>query len=93
MSPVAAGVDDDEFVAASSLAEFCGVGAGRDADRFFVDQGSALGLGGGEPGEKTTGPNTEETRRSFISRLLAEEALLAKCLIGPKSKFSDGYPS
>ena len=48
MRPVAAGVDDDEFVAASSLAEFGGIGAGGDANGFFVNQSSALRLGEGE---------------------------------------------
>ena len=48
--PVASGFDDDEFVSAASLAEFGGVGAGRDADGFFVDESAALGLGGGERG-------------------------------------------
>ena len=51
MSPVAAGFDDDEFVSASGVAEFGGVGAGRDADGFFVDERAALRLGGGEAGE------------------------------------------
>ena len=48
MRPVAAGFDDDEFVSAASFAEFGGVGGGRDADGFFVDEGAALRLGGGE---------------------------------------------
>ena len=52
MRPVAAGFDDDEFVAAASFAEFGGVGAGGDADGFFVDERAALGLGGGEAVEK-----------------------------------------
>src|ERR1700756_1413985 len=43
--PVAVAVDDDEFVAASSGAKFCGIGTGRNADGFFVHQSAALGLG------------------------------------------------
>ncbi len=48
VSPVAAGLDDDEFVSASSFAEFGCVGAGGDADGLFVDERAALDLGGGE---------------------------------------------
>src|ERR1700687_5764081 len=48
VSPVAAGVDDDEFVFATHFAEFGSVGAGRDADGLFVDERAALRLGGGE---------------------------------------------
>ncbi len=48
MSPITAGFDDDEFVSAASFTEFGSVGAGRDADGFFVDEGAALRLGGGE---------------------------------------------
>ena len=46
--PVATGVDEDEFVTASSFAELGGVRTGRDADGFFVDERAALGLRGGE---------------------------------------------
>ncbi len=48
VSPVAAGLDDDEFVSAPGFAELGGVGAGGDADGFFVDERAALRLGGGE---------------------------------------------
>ena len=44
VSPVAAAVENDQFVSTSRGAEFGRVGTGRDADAFFVDKGSALGL-------------------------------------------------
>jgi hypothetical protein len=42
--PVAAGIEDHQLVSAASLAEFGGVGGGRHADGFFVDQRAALRL-------------------------------------------------
>jgi hypothetical protein len=42
--PVAAGVDDDEFVSAASHAEFGGIGTGCDANRSLVHKSSALRL-------------------------------------------------
>ena len=48
VSPVVTGLDNDEFMSATGFAEFGGVGAGRDADGFFMDESAALRLSGGE---------------------------------------------
>ncbi len=48
MCPIAAGIDDDQFVSALRFAKLGAVGAGRDADGLLVDQGSAQGLAEGE---------------------------------------------
>ena len=50
--PIMGGIDDDQFVTAFCLAELGTVGAGRDADRLFIDQRSAQGLGGSESCKK-----------------------------------------
>jgi hypothetical protein len=65
VNPVAAGFEDDEFVAASSFAEFGDIVAGRNADGFFVDQRAALGLSGGLGcgKEKCGGEDRDENQR------------------------------
>jgi hypothetical protein len=53
-------------VSATSLAEFGGVGGGRDADGFFVNESAALGLGGGEAcGKKQRGSEGREENCDF----------------------------
>jgi hypothetical protein len=64
--PVAAGLDDDEFVSASSFAEFRGVISGRDADGFFVDERATLRLGGGEWRSKEKPYGEEKESKSHI---------------------------
>jgi len=48
VNPVAAGFENDQFVSATSLAEFGHVGAGGDADGFLVNESAALRLCRGE---------------------------------------------
>ena len=61
MCPIAAGIDDDQFVSALRFAKLGAVGAGRDADGLLVDQRSAQGLAGGETCKKKC--NEAENRR------------------------------
>jgi hypothetical protein len=64
MCPVAAAVDDDEFVATCGGAEFGGIGAWRNTDGFFVHQSPALGLGEGG----ACGKNRDEKEdREFLN--------------------------
>ena len=64
MGPVAAGFDDDEFVSAASVAEFGGVGAGRNANGFLMNQSAALRLGEGERGKSEQGDGEKNESRS-----------------------------
>ena len=46
--PIAAGIEHDEFVSASGLAELRGIAAGRNPDGLFVDERASLALSSGQ---------------------------------------------
>ena len=72
VSPIAAAVDDDEFVAALDGAEFGGVAAGGDADAFFVNERAALGLAEAQAGESQQ--RGEEKRKEVCALEACENA-------------------
>jgi hypothetical protein len=58
MNPVAAGIENDQLVPASGLADAGGGRVGSNADGFFVHQRSALGVSQGKCAEgKQDGTN------------------------------------
>ena len=74
MNPIAAVVDDNEFVSTIGLADAGGVSTRRDADGFFMHQRAAQGISGGEGnserGKKKNADKEGKTRDPRFHKIL-----------------------